>query len=163
MHREAITHIKYLINTKVFVSFCAENYFKVWKANHITKKVNVLADHKIKKEKLLQAVLPISLIDSVDLDRFLVVFKTGESEMFEFDSESEELWWIETEKTREHDCQLTGYDYCPQLKLIVTSDVSGVIRLWNRDKKFLKEIIFPTPIDAACFLNYKGDLLVSHA
>ena len=36
------------------------------------------------------------------------------------------------------------------------------MRIWNLDKKFLREIQFPTPIDSACFLNSNGDLLISH-
>ena len=47
-------------------------------------------------------------------------------------------------------------------KLIVTSDESGIIRLWNLDKKFMREIQFPTPIDSVCFMNANGDILVSH-
>ena len=115
MHREAITHIKFLKNAKVFVSFCAENYFKIWRNDILTKKCKIISDHKIRKEKTLQAVLVISTINSPDHDRFLVIFETGELEMFEYENKTEELWWIETEKTREHDCKLTGYDYNPAL------------------------------------------------
>lgn len=54
-------------------------------------------------------------------------------------------------------------DYNPILKIIVTSDSKGVVRLWSRDKKFIREIVFPTKVDSACFLNSAGDLLISHA
>ena len=37
------------------------------------------------------------------------------------------------------------------------------MRLWSRDKKFIREIVFPTKVDSVCFLNSAGDLLISHA
>lgn len=46
--------------------------------------------------------------------------------------------------------------------MLVTCDVNGNIRLWSADKKFLREIQFPNPIDSVIFLNQAGDLLVSH-
>lgn len=96
-------------------------------------------------------------------ERFLVVFVTGEFEIFELNSRNDELLWVEGEKAREHDSELTGCDYNASLGLIVTADVKGVIRLWNKDKKFLREIVFPTKIDSIAFLNSAGDILVSHA
>lgn len=97
------------------------------------------------------------------IERFLVVFSTGESELFEFSNVDDSLTWIESEKAREHDCDLAGFDYNSTLKLLVTADINGTIRIWNRDKKFLREIQFPDHIDSVCFLNDKGDLLVSHS
>jgi hypothetical protein len=46
----------------------------------------------------------------------------------------------------------------------VTSDHSGIIRIWSAKKKFLREIKFPPEhqIDSVCFVNAEGDLLVSH-
>lgn len=91
------------------------------------------------------------------------MFTTGESDLFEFDSDTNQLYYLETEKSREHDRQLTGFDYNAALGLIATADVSGSVRVWTKDKKFLREIMFPTPVDSICFLNARGDLLVSHA
>ena len=33
--------------------------------------------------------------------------------MFEFDASDKSLYWIETEKHREHDCKVQGFDYNP--------------------------------------------------
>ena len=93
-------------------------------------------------------------------ERFAIIFESGEFELFEF---NQGLFWIQTEKTREHDCCITGFDYCINLKLIVTCDSSGAVRVWNSDKKFIREILFPTSIDSVCFLDNSGDLLISHA
>jgi WD40 repeat protein len=108
-----------------------------------------------------------------DFDRFMMIFKSGESELFEWNNntmvnvdgemeKTEVLLYVEQEKQREHDSQLTGYDYNKFVNLLVTSDSNGMLRLWTRDKKFIREILFPHPIDSVCFLNTRGDLLVSH-
>lgn len=162
MHREAITFVKYLPNSKVFVSFCSENYIKVWKPNFATKKAQIIVELKV-KTKVFQSIMLMQAIEESDTDRFLVIFKSGDTEIFEFNGKKEELYLLETEKSCEHDSQLTGFDYSPQLKIFVTSDGKGVLRVWNKDKKFLREINFPTAIDSVCFLNSRGDLIVSHA
>jgi hypothetical protein len=46
-----------------------------------------------------------------EADRFLAVFKSGDSELFEWEADSERIVWIESDKSREHDCPLTGCDY----------------------------------------------------
>jgi hypothetical protein len=70
---------------------------------------------------------------------------------------------VDTEKIREHDCNVTGSDYNTNLQMLVTSDEKGFIRLWNHNKKYLREIQMPTPCDSICFRNPRGDLLVSHS
>lgn len=161
LHREAITMIRYLPNVRMFVTFCAENYLKIWRCHKLNKKAQICYDFKFPKKT--QDVLVLFSPEESNIERFLVIFASGESELFEFDSSDDSLFWIESEKAREHDSQLNGFDYNPKLKLIVTGDNTGVIRIWNSDKKFLREIVFPTPIDSVCFLNERGDLLVSHA
>lgn len=75
------------------------------------------------------------------------------------------MYFSHRQSPKEHDLALSGFDWLKSLKLIVTSDHSGCIRIWSDDKKFLREIRFPPnhPIDSVCFLNAQGDLLVSHA
>jgi hypothetical protein len=38
IHRDAITLLKYLPNTQMFVSFCTERYFKLWRCHYKNKK-----------------------------------------------------------------------------------------------------------------------------
>ena len=45
---------------------------------------------------------------------------------------------------------------------MVSSCEGGSIRIWNTDKKFLREIALPHKADSVCFLNAQGDILVSH-
>lgn len=89
---------------------------------------------------MVERIVELSKEGASLIERFLVVFTTGESELFEFSNEDDSLYWIESEKTREHEVQLTGCDYNTNLCLIVTADKKGIIRIWNRDKKFLREI-----------------------
>ena len=72
------------------------------------------------------------------------------------------LYVIDNEKQKEHDCTVSGVDSNRYVRLIVTSDVGGSIKLWSLEKRFLREIQFPDPIDSVCFVNERGDILVSH-
>ena len=72
------------------------------------------------------------------------------------------LYLIENEKQKEHDSVVTGIDSSRYVRLIVTSDKGGSIKLWSLEKRFMREIVFPDPVDSVCFLNEKGDILVSH-
>lgn len=36
------------------------------------------------------------------------------------------------------------------------------MRIWTSEKKFLREINFPNPVDSVCFLKKRGDILVAH-
>lgn len=71
------------------------------------------------------------------------MFENGESELFDFDATTNELFWVETEKLREHDCNVNDVAYNTTLNLLVTGDEKGVIRIWNKNKKFLREIQLP--------------------
>ena len=100
-----------------------------------------------------------------------MIFKTGESEIFEYNGAIDRLSYLEVFKEREHDCRITSCDFNPSLNLLMTADTSGSIRFWTRDKKYIREIQFPDKIDttersnaieSVCFLNTKGDILISH-
>jgi hypothetical protein len=40
-----------------------------------------------------------------------LVFSNGETTLYEFDIQTSSLYRLDTEKTREHDCPLTGFDF----------------------------------------------------
>ena len=164
VHREAIKIIKYLPKTRTFISFCDENQFKVWQILP-EKRINLIKS--IYFEKTIDKMHVIStmaepFISPPNTDRFLIIFKTGESELFEYSGENEELYHLENEKQKEHDTTVTGCDSNKFVNLLVTSDSNGMVRIWNLDKRFLREIQFPHSVDGVCFLNCKGDILVSH-
>lgn len=46
--------------------------------------------------------------------------------------------------------------------LFVSGGKDGLIKVWNFRKELVREIKFPEPITAVCFLNPKGDILVGH-
>ena len=106
----------------------------------------------------------------------MIIFKSGDSELFDFEignivtlAEGEEqnplgahFFLVENEKQKEHDCKVTGVDSSKHSRLIVTSDTSGSVKLWSLEKRFMREIQFPHQVDSVCFLNEKGDILVSH-
>ena len=96
--------------------------------------------HDYKIRKTVQSIVVLTQTFASDYERFLVIFSSGESELFEFSKADDSLTWIESEKTREHDCELRGCDFNIKLGLIVTADKNGVIRIWTQDKVFLREI-----------------------
>ena len=57
---------------------------------------------------------------------------------------------------------MTGIDSSPHMRLAVTSDIQGNLKIWSLEKRFLREIHFPKAIDSVCFLNKDGDILVAH-
>ena len=138
IHRDEIKLIKYLPNVCVFVSFCREKYFKVWRCLGKERKPQVIHSFKLSKE--IQNCVIFSKREESTRERFLIIFKTGDSELFEFDGSDDKLYWLETSRDREHDCTLSGADFNQKLQLLVTSDTKGAVRVWNRDKKFLREI-----------------------
>lgn len=172
--------IKYLPNTRSFVSFCSEGYICFWQIS-IDRKVNKLRTFRMPSDKRMHKIHLVAPAyyrhnDSVPSDRILVIFESGESEMFDFelddDVERQEgedpqatnahLYLVENEKQKEHDSLVTGVDSSKYVRLIVTSDSGGSIKLWSMEKRFMREIIFPHAIDSVCFLNTNGDILVSH-
>ena len=90
------------------------------------------------------------------------MFTAGDTELFEIDCRDDSLYWLETEKTKEHESALTSVDFNPSAKLLLTADKEGKLRVWTRQKKFLREVQLPEQIDSAHFINTKGDILVSH-
>lgn len=62
----------------------------------------------------------------------------------------------------EHEENVTTIDTHSGLKLIVSGDASGLIKLWNFKRQLIREIKFTEPISAVCFLNREGDLVVGH-
>ena len=47
-------------------------------------------------------------------------------------------------------------------QLLVSSDEDGLIKVWNFQKKLLREIKFTEAITAVCFLNNSADLMAGH-
>lgn len=90
-----------------------------------------------------------------------MAFESGDIEVFQYD-DVRQFSVVGGEKSKEHETSLTGLDYNSKLGMVVTSDESGIIKLWTSDKRFLREIVFPHPVDSVCFFNAEGDLLVSH-
>lgn len=152
------------------MSLCAENDFKIWRLNNKDKRITML--HTFRMIKKIQNILLINSdeeYERTDLfkaypphqkvkhstDRFFVIFKPGTTDAFEFRGNDDHLYFLNVQSSKEHDESLTGFDWLKSLKLIVTSDKTGCIRIWSDQKKFIREIKFPAnhPIDSVCFLN----------
>lgn len=139
------------------------------------KSLRVPADKKVSKVHVVSKAY-YRHKENVPSDRIIVIFKSGETELFDYELDSDvilaegedpngthaHIYLVENEKQKEHDQKVTGVDSSKYVKLIVTSDTSGSIKMWSLEKRFMREIQFPHPIDSVCFLNKSGDILVSH-
>lgn len=138
IHRNPVMNIKYLPTAKVFLSVCSERHLKIWRINNREKKVNVIHSFRLEKEIDFFFVMNTQTEDHTS--RFLMIFKTGESEIFEYNGATDTLSHLEVFKEREHDCRIISCDFNPHLNLLLTADTSGSIRFWTRDKKYIREI-----------------------
>ena len=162
------------------MTVCKEGDVIFWQISD-DRKVNKLRSFKVpsdRKVKMVHVVAAAYHRHRTDIpnDRIMIIFKSGESEIFDFEigdgvtlNEGEDkndskahLYLLENEKQKEHDCKVTGVDSNKYVRLMVTSDISGNIKIWSLDKRFMREINFPHPVDSVCFLNERGDILVSH-
>ena len=104
----------------------------------------------------------------------MISYESGEWDLFEVEQfgkgpSDKRINLIETDKSKEHEATLTAIDFHRNLNLVVTSCMAGQVKIWSTgnvrglgDKQLLREINFPNRVDAVCFLNEKGDILVGH-
>ena len=96
------------------------------------------------------------------VDRFVLAFSSGEQELIQYNGITEEPHLVLTEKIKEHEAPLTSLDYHRKLQYLLTSCKEGTLKLWDKDRRFLREINFPGKFESACFMNQVGDILISH-
>lgn len=100
----------------------------------------------------------MKILDSL----IFMAFKNGDSQVFIWSEEEKEMYKIDCDKKDEHEEELMSVDMLQTRGLFVTGARDGLIKVWNFRKELVREIKFPEPITAVCFLNPKGDILVGH-
>ena len=60
---------------------------------------------------------------------------------------------VVAEKIKEHEAPLTSLDYHKRLGFLLSSCEAGTLKLWSKDRRFMREITFPNRIESACFCN----------
>lgn len=78
------------------------------------------------------------------------------------DNNTFELLKVKIRKQDEHEEQVLSIDIHMEKQLIVTSDADGLIKIWNFQKKLIREIKFTEAITVVCFINNKADLMAGH-
>lgn len=91
-----------------------------------------------------------------------MAFRNGDTQIFTWDEPGKELYKINCDKQDEHEDELMSVDMLQSKGLFVTGGRDGLIKVWNMRKELVREIKFPEPITAVCFLNPQGDILVGH-
>ena len=82
--------------------------------------------------------------------------------MFHWEEKNKELYRLICDKVDEHEDELQSIDMLVSKGLYVTGAKDGLIKVWNCKKELVREIKFPEPITAVCFLNANADILVGH-
>ena len=60
-----------------------------------------------------------------------------------------------------HQCAITSFDVCLSLKLFVTGDTNGSVRIWDFHGKLITELDSALHFGPLCFANNRGDLLLT--
>lgn len=60
-----------------------------------------------------------------------------------------------------HQCAITSFDVCLPLKLFVTGDAGGSVRIWDFRGKLITELDSALYFGPLCFANDRGDLLLT--
>lgn len=89
VHREKIKQAKYLPSTQSFVTVCKEGHMIFWQVGQ-ERKVNKLRSFKMPPEKVISKMHVMAPAyhrynPELACDRIMVIFKSGESELFDFE------------------------------------------------------------------------------
>ncbi|XP_074609001.1 uncharacterized protein LOC141863385 isoform X2 [Acropora palmata] len=61
---------------------------------------------------------------------------------------------------RDHQGSISSVDSNDKLEIFCSTSCDGVIKIWDRDKTLLREIIMDDTLTVASFLNQRGDILI---
>ena len=95
--------------------------------------------------------------------RVFTAFPSGDLEMFYFEEENYELSYNQAGKSKqnEHEGSVTSISYNPDRGLFVSGSTDGTVRIWDGQKKLVRELVFHEPISAV-YLTETCNLLVGH-
>jgi WD40 repeat protein len=92
----------------------------------------------------------------------LVAFENYDLQLFRYDTELNDLALVKTEKTFDHEQEITSLGVHPSKNLFLTGSLDGYVKVWNIQKELIREIKFPESVFSVTFLNEKCDLLIGH-
>ena len=111
---------------------------------------------------------PLKCILNLGEDHLMIGFQSGDFNFYRVTSTKEKLkiCQIETDKTKDHYDEITAFDFNEKLKLLISSCIGGLLKIWHMPSKTLmSEIKFPDKIDSACFMRKNeimSDILIGH-
>ena len=150
IHRQSILQIFEIKQSHKFISICQELSLHIW--GFTQGKAQIYRQYS-----LFRPVADIKVCGNL----VFMGFKSGDTEMFEWDERSKEFFRLQQEKIDEHEEELVSLDMDCR-GLFVTGGRDGLVKIWNIKKELIREIKFPEPITSVCFLNSAADILVGH-
>ena len=171
-HRAEVRQVRELNHKGHFFSICSEHIMNFWGFEEGDEKVSLFQTFNLYRE--------VSFISFLE-NNLLFVFSSGDTELFEWKvspprdkspsgisdgqiaNRYQDLWLLHREKPDEHDSEINDVDSKSHgLKLFVTGGEDGFVKVWDQDKRLVREIKFPDPIKTVCFKNSDFDILVGH-
>jgi WD40 repeat protein len=150
-HRQPITTIHQIHGTRNFLSICEELTICIWG----------FKDHRSQVLSLNTMYRPISQVVSRDKNVF-IAFKSSDIQAFRFNDDLQDLQFVRTETTQDHDKEITALQCLPEKGLIISGSLDGYVKIFNVKKELIREIKFPEPVFSVSFLNREGDIIVGH-
>lgn len=150
-HRSAIVKVVELPKRQKFITICAEMNISIWGFKDLRS--HVLS--------LNQMYRPVDELMTMN-DSVLMIFKSGEAQLFKYDEDLGDLVFIRTETSFDHDRKVHDVESFPRLNLFITGSLDGYAKVWNVKKELIREIKFPEKVYSVSFLNPDGDILVGH-
>jgi len=95
-------------------------------------------------------------------DSLLMTFKSGEGQLFKYDEDLDDLVFIRTDTSFDHDRKVHDLEVFPKKNLFISGSMDGFAKVWNIKKELIREIKFPEKVFSVSFLNRDGDILVGH-
>lgn len=93
-------------------------------------------------------------------ENLLFVFNNGETLYLHY--KDKQLYVLPVKKDFEHDDPVTSVDISENLRLQVTVDKDGLIKVWNEMRELVREIKFYDEVSSVAFMSGSSDLLVGH-
>jgi len=97
---------------------------------------------------------------SVLENRIFLAYLSGDQELLHWDEPN--LHVVQFLKEFDHEKKINSSDAIRSKKLMMTCSDDGSLKIWNYRRQLIRQVRFPYKLPYACFMNFKGDILVCY-
>ena len=147
----------------IIVSYGGDDVIQVWKLNIRGKKEIALKNMRSIipfNPPTCMAIMDTRLCLAIETYHQIVVYKLEEENPSLANSYGRELKPIVHQHEDDHDGNVLAVAASPCLPLFVSSGRDGKVKVWDKDNQLIADIHFGSDLEAVCFADNRGDLLV---